>query len=88
MTEKTRRPTKTPEEQDLEIARKTLRAVAQRGKLEFARVAAAKALAALATGEKGDEELPGKKASAVAKAKQLVATKFQPRKPRVVVNNG
>ena len=83
-----KRPSKTPEERDLETARRTLRAVARNGKLEFARVAAAKALAAIATGDKVDEEAPGKKASAVAKAKQLAAGKFAPRKPRVVVNNG
>ena len=83
-----KKPPKSAEEIDLEIARKTLRAVARSGKNEWARIGASKALAALASSDKVDRESPGKKANAIAKAKQLVATKFQPRKPRVVVNNG
>ena len=83
-----KRSQRTPEELDLEIARKTLRDVAKNGKLEFAKVAAAKALAAIATGDKVDADSAGKKEKAVAAAKKLAAGKFSPRKPKLVVNNG
>lgn len=72
---------------DIEIARGVLRDIAKNGRLEYARVRAAKVLATMATGDKAEHAAIGKKEQAVAKAKKLVAGKFAPRKPKLVVNN-